>query len=246
MPLTSYAVNEKAGCADSTGAREGAQRDQHRDARGAARPPDAGEGGQGGSGPGDLLKRPPRALRWSRRQGGARRAGTGPPDGLFAELYDELTSFPKPTVAACHGSVVGVVPRSLSPVTFGWAARISGCASRAPLARSAGRAGPAGHALRPRHRQVPAAPPLQRQRGRGPSHGARPSGRAGRRHRGRGARPRRGGGGHPPRRSPASRRCCIAGTEWSSAPLTRAGARWSGSGPGPACPTATAARRVAA
>src|SRR5262245_19621846 len=26
---------------------------------------------------------------------------------LFAELYDELTSFPKPTVAACHGSVVG-------------------------------------------------------------------------------------------------------------------------------------------
>jgi enoyl-CoA hydratase/carnithine racemase len=26
---------------------------------------------------------------------------------LFARLYDELTSFPKPTVAACHGSVVG-------------------------------------------------------------------------------------------------------------------------------------------
>jgi enoyl-CoA hydratase len=26
---------------------------------------------------------------------------------LFAELYDELTAFPKPTVAACHGSVVG-------------------------------------------------------------------------------------------------------------------------------------------
>ena len=26
---------------------------------------------------------------------------------LFADLYDELTSFPKPTVAACHGSVVG-------------------------------------------------------------------------------------------------------------------------------------------
>lgn len=26
---------------------------------------------------------------------------------LFALLYDELTSFPKPTVAACHGSVVG-------------------------------------------------------------------------------------------------------------------------------------------
>ena len=26
---------------------------------------------------------------------------------LFAQLYDELTSFPKPTVAACHGSVVG-------------------------------------------------------------------------------------------------------------------------------------------
>src|SRR4029077_16169389 len=26
---------------------------------------------------------------------------------LFAELYDELTAFPKPTVAACHGAVVG-------------------------------------------------------------------------------------------------------------------------------------------
>ena len=26
---------------------------------------------------------------------------------LFARLYDELTSFPKPTVAACHGSCVG-------------------------------------------------------------------------------------------------------------------------------------------
>ena len=26
---------------------------------------------------------------------------------LFAKLYDELTSFPKPTVAACHGAVVG-------------------------------------------------------------------------------------------------------------------------------------------
>ena len=26
---------------------------------------------------------------------------------LFAALYDELTAFPKPTVAACHGSVVG-------------------------------------------------------------------------------------------------------------------------------------------
>jgi enoyl-CoA hydratase len=26
---------------------------------------------------------------------------------LFARLYDRLTSFPKPTVAACHGSVVG-------------------------------------------------------------------------------------------------------------------------------------------
>lgn len=26
---------------------------------------------------------------------------------LFADLYDELTAFPKPTVAACHGAVVG-------------------------------------------------------------------------------------------------------------------------------------------
>ena len=26
---------------------------------------------------------------------------------LFAQLYDELTGFPKPTVAACHGACVG-------------------------------------------------------------------------------------------------------------------------------------------
>jgi enoyl-CoA hydratase/carnithine racemase len=26
---------------------------------------------------------------------------------LFARLYDELTAFPKPTIAACHGSCVG-------------------------------------------------------------------------------------------------------------------------------------------
>lgn len=26
---------------------------------------------------------------------------------LFAQVYDELTAFPKPTVAACHGAVVG-------------------------------------------------------------------------------------------------------------------------------------------
>jgi enoyl-CoA hydratase/carnithine racemase len=26
---------------------------------------------------------------------------------LFADLYDELTAFPKPTVAACHGDVIG-------------------------------------------------------------------------------------------------------------------------------------------
>ena len=26
---------------------------------------------------------------------------------LFADLYDELTGFPKPTVAACHGACVG-------------------------------------------------------------------------------------------------------------------------------------------
>ena len=26
---------------------------------------------------------------------------------LFARLYDDLTAFPKPTIAACHGSCVG-------------------------------------------------------------------------------------------------------------------------------------------
>ena len=33
--------------------------------------------------------------------------GRGPPDAAVRRLYDELTDFPKPTVAACHGSVVG-------------------------------------------------------------------------------------------------------------------------------------------
>jgi enoyl-CoA hydratase len=35
------------------------------------------------------------------REGGIRRMQ------LFADVYDQLTAFPKPTVAACHGSVVG-------------------------------------------------------------------------------------------------------------------------------------------
>ena len=35
------------------------------------------------------------------KEGGVRRMQ------LFADLYDALTSFPKPTVAACHGDVIG-------------------------------------------------------------------------------------------------------------------------------------------
>jgi enoyl-CoA hydratase/carnithine racemase len=34
-------------------------------------------------------------------------AGRGRRMELFARLYDELTGFPKPTVAACHGACVG-------------------------------------------------------------------------------------------------------------------------------------------
>ena len=35
---------------------------------------------------------------------------------LFARLYDELTDFPKPTVAVCHGACVGGGVSTESPL----------------------------------------------------------------------------------------------------------------------------------
>ena len=152
---------------------------------------------------------------------------------LFAELYDELTSFPKPTVAACHGSVVG----GGAEIAVACDLRVGGsnlrCASRAPSSEC--------RSARPGWSRSAASPPPStccsplaasartRRFAWGSSIGSRrlpaPRTRPS-------TSPRRWRPIHP-RRSPASRRCCIAGTEWSSAPPTRAGARWSGSaGPG--------------
>ena len=66
---------------------------------------------------------------------------------LFADLYDAVVQFPKPTIAACHGYVVGAERRSRPPVTSGSAA--SNLQMRFPGRRwGASRPGPAGHPLR--------------------------------------------------------------------------------------------------
>ncbi len=55
-----------------------------------------------------LLDRPHGAVGGRRRPRAARRGGRACGGWqLFAELYDELTGFPKPTIAACHGACVG-------------------------------------------------------------------------------------------------------------------------------------------
>ena len=45
---------------------------------------------------------------------------------LFADLYAQLTDFPKPTVAACHGAVVGAGAESRSRAICGWQAATCG------------------------------------------------------------------------------------------------------------------------
>ena len=65
---------------------------------------------------------------------------------LFAQLYDELTAFPKPTVAACHGSVVG----GGAEIAVACDLRVGGSNLQDALprrrARRAGRPGAPGHA----------------------------------------------------------------------------------------------------
>ena len=56
---------------------------------------------------------------------------------LFAQLYDELTGFPKPTVAACHGACVGGGAEIAVACDLRVGEATSGCAS--PGRRSASR-----------------------------------------------------------------------------------------------------------
>ncbi len=112
---------------------------------------------------------------------------------LFADLYDQLVAFPKPTIAACHGAVrrrrrrgrgrLRSTRRRLEPAP--------------PLprrrARRPGRPRAAGHALRPLGRQVPADHVEGDRRRRGASLGPRPQGRSRGTDRGGGAPARRPG-----------------------------------------------------
>ena len=76
---------------------------------------------------------------------------------LFADLYDELTGFPKPTVAACHGACVG----GGAEIAVACDLRVGGLEPPAALpggrARRPGRPRPTGHPLRPLGGEVPAA-----------------------------------------------------------------------------------------
>ena len=122
---------------------------------------------------------------------------------LFADLYDELTGFPKPTVAACHGVVrrrrrrdrrrLRPAGRRLEPAP----------ALPRRRARRPRRPGPPRHALRPLRRQVPAAHLARGRRRRGAAHGAGPPGRSRRRG------PRRRRSSWPPR-SPRTRPSRVA------------------------------------
>ena len=177
----------------------GPQRDQHRDARGDARPP------RRRPRPTtsvrvlvDLLDRPHGPLGRRRRPRGPRQDGPIRRMQLFADLYDELTAFPKPTIAACHGAVrrrrrrdrgrLRPPRRRLEPAD----------ALPRRRARRAGRPGPPRHPLRALGRQVPAADLEGDRRRRGAPLGPRPQGRARGRDRG-------GRRSSSPRRSPPTR-----------------------------------------
>ena len=162
---------------------------------------------------------------------------------LFAQLYDELTAFPKPTVAACHGSVVGGgaeiavacdlrvggsnlrmrFPGAELGVPVGPARLVTLCGlATAKYLLLTSRNVSADEALRMGlvHRVAPAAGTEDAALDLAAEVAAT----------------------HP-RRSPASSRCSIDGTGWSSARPTRAAARSSGSAPARACRTEIARER---
>ena len=123
---------------------------------------------------------------------------------LFADVYDQIVAFPKPTVAVCHGDVVGggaevAIACDMRVGGSNLRMRFPGAALGVPVGP-----GPPGHPLRPRRRQVPAPLLAHRRRRRGAAPRARQPGRAGRGHRGGGAEARRRGRRRdPPRASRA-------------------------------------------
>ena len=157
---------------------------------------------------------------------------------LFADLYDGIVGFPKPTVAACHGDVVGggaeiAVACDMRVAGSNLRMRFPGAALGVPVgpARLVSLCGLAAakYLLLTRARSAPT-----RRCGSGSSTASR-----------RRRRPRRRRSSSPPRSRPtrprpppASSGCCTSGTMWSAAPPARARARSSGSASGRACPTA--------
>ena len=154
---------------------------------------------------------------------------------LFADLYDAIVAFPKPTIAACHGDVVG----GGAEIAIACDMRVGGSNLRLRFpgrrARRAGRAGPPGHPLRPGRRQVPAALLAHGRRRRGAAPGPRQPGRARGRDRGRGP-----GAGRRGRRPPArggraaEARCCTSGTTSRAARADEGAGQveWQRTGPG--------------
>ena len=183
-----------------------------------------------GARPGDLVDRPHGALGRRRRPGAARAGGGRPADGAVRALYDELTAFPKPTVAACHGACVGGGAEIAVAATCGSAAATCACAFPAG-ARRPGRPRTAGDALRPLGRQVPAADGEGGRRRRGLQLGARAQGRARGAHRGGGAAARRAVADNPPEAVARLKRMLHESTGSRTAPAPRARARWTGLAP---------------
>ena len=155
---------------------------------------------------------------------------------LFADLYDAIVAFPKPTIAACHGDVVGggaeiAIACDMRVGGSNLRMRFPGAALGVPVGP-----GPPGHPLRPRRRQVPAALLAHGRRRRGAAARPRQPGRPGGGDRGGGAGARRRGrrpparGGRPPEADAAR-----VGRRRGPLARPRARARSSGSAAAPAC-----------
>ena len=158
---------------------------------------------------------------------------------LFAELYDVLTGFPKPTVAACHGACVGggaeiAVACDLRVGGSNLRLRFPGAAlgrpgrARRGWSRSAGSRSPST-CCSPRRRSTPTWPIA------GASCTRSSRRRAPRRRR---SSSRSASPSTRPRPSRSSSGCCTSGTTSRSAPRAEGEGQveWAAHGPGPSVP----------